>query len=352
VGASRVPASRRLRVTFTGFEPFWMQVLSEGLAKRHSFEIDSRWIRWPSTARERVAFVREMLTTDVAVRVGMPFEFSSETNRVWLTMVRRLPWLAGVNYWTGSDVQHYAERVRSGAAVARDREAALVLHHIAAHRNLSAELEDLGIHARTATVPSPDYEVPTPLPPLPAEFRVFSYMPDGPRFESYGGSALMTAAARLDGAQFDFVGGTGAGIERVPDNVRFHGWVDCMEEFFARSSVVVRLVQHDAVPGGTVEEGLVFGRHVIYSFHWPHTTFVEFGDAESLVSALQGMKAAHDAGRLELNTAGHDEMMAIWDADKRFALIRDALFDAAQTKRDGRSRGAGVSGGQKGPESA
>jgi hypothetical protein len=292
----------------------------------------------------------EAFAADVMVRVGMPFEFSSETNRVWLEMVRRLPRLAGVNYWTGSDVQSYAERVRSGAVADRDRDAALLLRHIAAHRNLSAELEELGIHARTATVPSPDYEVPTPLPPLPPEFRVFSYLPDGPRFKFYGGPAVMAAAERLEGARFDIVGGTGLGIPSVPDNVRFHGWVDNMAEFFAHSTVVVRLVEHDAVPGGTVEEGLVFGRHVIYSFRWPHATFVEFGDTESLVSALQGMKDAHDAGRLELNTAGHDEMMTMWDADKRFALIRDAVFDAAETKRYGRPRGAGVSGGDEGSE--
>lgn len=336
--ASRFAGSRRLRVTFTGFEPFWMKVLSEGLAKRHSFEIDSRWIRWPSTARERVTFMREMLTTDVMVRVGMPFEFESETNRVWLGAVRKFPWLAGVNYWIGTDIQQYAERISSGATVARDREAVLLLHHIAAHSNLTAELGGLGVPARTATVPSPDYAVPSPLPPLPTEFRVFSYVPDGPSFERYGGSAILAAARRLDEVRFDIVGGSGEGIPAPPENVRFHGWVDNMEEFLARSSVVVRLVRHDAVPGGTVEEGLVFGRHVIYSFRWPHTTFVEFGDTESLVSSLEAMKAANDAGLLELNTAGRDEMMAIWDADRRFALIRDELFEAAETQRQRRSR--------------
>lgn len=320
----------RLRVTFTGFDAFFPRVLADGLAARHADEIDSRWILWPSSALQRLAFAREALRTDVMVRVGMPFEFQSETNRWWLAFVRA-GGLTGVNYWIGTDVERYIGHVHSDGASRRELRAAKKLRHLATHENLSKELASIGIDAVTATIPSPEYHVPTPLPPMPAEFRVFSYIPDGPRFQAYGGPTLMSVADSLPDVRFDIVGGEGlaAGCP-TPSNVHFHGWVDNMVEFFATTSVVVRMVAHDAVPGGTVEEGLVFGRHVVYSFEWPDTRFVAFGDAEGLRDALSDMRALHDTGALGINTSGHDAMVALWDHDVRYRVLRDTLFDFAR----------------------
>jgi hypothetical protein len=316
-------------VTFTGFNDFFPSLLANGLALRHSDEFDARWVLWPSTWGERFAFAAAILRSEVMVRVGMPFEFTSETPRIWLTAVRALPRLRGVNYWTGSDVADFVARSHASALTSDEVVAVTELAHVAAHANLTSDLAAVGVEAPTITVPSPEYRVPDPLPPMPDRFRVLAYAPDGERFAFYGGAAVVEAARRLPEVEFDIVGGTGSGLADVPPNVTFHGWVDSMEEFFSATNVVVRLIAHDAVPGGTVEEGLVFGRHIIYSYPWPDTTHVEFGDVDGLVEALRKLRAAHEAGTLEVNRVGHDAMMVLWDSDKRYAQLRDLLLQVA-----------------------
>lgn len=325
---------RRVRVTFTGFNEFFPSLLAKGLALRHSDEIDARWVLWPSTWAERIAFVGAMLRSDVMVRVGMPFDFAGETPRFWLAAVRALPGLRGVNYWTGSDVADFVARRASSELNTAEIEAVALLSHLAAHANLTAELASVSIEAPAITVPSPEHRVPSPLPPMPDRFRVFTYAPDGERLAFYGGAEVVEAARRLPDVAFDIVGGTGAGLTDVPPNVTFHGWVDSMEEFYAATSVVVRLIEHDAVPGGTVEEGLVFGRHIIYSYPWPDTTHVEFGDVDGLTDALKVMQAAHAAGALEVNNAGRDAMTVFCDRDNRYAQLRDLFLKVAGRNTD------------------
>lgn len=314
---------RRLRVTFVGFMPFWSNVLTEVLMARHTDELDCRWLEWPSTLTGRFALVLAVVRSDVIVRVGMPFEFESETNRVWLRMMHLLG-KRGVNYWLGSDVMQYAERVRTGATQATDERAVRQLVHLGGTDELTGRLVALGIPAATVVMPSPDRAVPDVPPPLPADFRVLAYW-GADRIDFYGGRDVLRAAAALPDVAFDVLGDDGSGVADAPANVTFHGRVADVGPYYERATVLVRLVQHDSVPASMVEEAMLFGRYVVYSFEWPHTIRVASGDSDGLIAALGVLRERHEQGLLAPNVAGQAFAREDWDQDKRAAALRDAL---------------------------
>lgn len=316
---------RRTVVTFTGFDAFWLDLLAEGLSRRYSDELECRSIVWPSTTIERTRFVRSMVSSDVMVRVGMPFEFESETTRVWLSYVRARRGLRAFNYWVGSDVFAFEDRARAGGLSDRDERAIRAMRHLAATENLMTELVGLGVPAEKVVLPSQELAVPDPPPPLPERFRVLSYWSDG-RVDFYGGSTVLCAAERLPEIAFDIVGASGPDGTASPPNVTYHGRVSNMSELYARTTALVRLTLHDAVAAGMVEEALAFGRYVIYSFEWPHVRTVDRLDVEGLVRTLEELRDLHRAGQLPLNIAGRDFILEYWDPDARFAALRRAIL--------------------------
>jgi len=319
---------RPVRVTFTGFERFWMQALVDGLSSRHSDVLDCSWALWPSTWQERVRFARAMLRSDVVVRVGMPFEFESETNRFWLRWVLHSRRIQGVNYWIGNDSWSYMRR--AGAQRTEDEHRAIRgLTHFAATENIAAALGKSGVPAETVYFPSPDQDVPVEPPPYPARFGVLSYWRDQ-GWEYSSGPEIMAAARRLPDVDFDVVGATGAGISDVPKNLRFHGRVSRMTLMYSRSVVLVRMVQWDAVPGAMVEEALLYARQAIYSFVFPHTTFVAHRDEEGLVAELSRLRDAFVRGELGLNLEGRAFMLESWRPDAHWAYMCGRLLAIAR----------------------
>lgn len=305
-----------------------MNVLVSAMTSRYSDELDCRWLLWPSTVRERVKFIGAVLTSRVVIRVGMPFEFRSETNRLWLMLLKVAPRLVGVNYWIGSDVLNYRERLSGGEIGESELRAVRAMHHFAGSDSLCEELGEAGVCARTVILLSPEREVPESAPSFPDVFRVLAYIPDS-RFEFYGGHALFAAARAMPDTEFDIVGGLGDGVADIPLNVRYYGRVEDIETRIENSVVLVRLVRHDAVASSIIEEAMVFGRHVIYSFHWPHTTFVEFGDESKLIAALKDLRHRFLSGALGLNVEGRDFTIHDWDPDIRSEDIRKALLEVA-----------------------
>jgi hypothetical protein len=320
---------RRVTVTFTGFEPFWMRLMADELDRLHGDTLSCRWVPWPSTWGERLQFVLAMRSSDVAVRVGMPFEFSSETNALWLRWVSASRRTVGVNYWIGSDVRIYLERLAAGTTGARDAEAVAGLVHFAGADNLTEALRGAGVSARTVVVPSPEREAPPEPSALPAEFRVLSYWSDA-NFETNGGPSLIDAARRLPDVSFEVMGTTGAGVRAVPSNVSFLGKVDDVAACYERASVVVRAPVWDSVPSAVVEEGLLFARHVIYTFDFPHTVRVPFGDAGALADAIAALRDAHASGGLGPNLQGRAFIEDYGAAGPRWDAMATALLDASR----------------------
>jgi hypothetical protein len=328
--AQLLPARGRLRVTFVGYERFWMDVLVRAMRERYNDEIDARWMPWPSTFRERFRFMWMVAHPGLVVRVGMPFEFESETNRLWLLLLRVLPRLRGVNYWTGSDVMLYKERLAAGLVGRAEESAIRLMRHFAGSEHLREELAEVGVDARTVILLSPERDVPDLPPPFPKCFGVVAYLHEPQdRFDFYGGPAIFSAAEALPDASFAIVGSADSDAREAPDNVHYLGRVEDMDPVYEQSVVLVRMVRHDGVPSAMVEEAMVFGRHVVYSFIWPHTEFVAFGDEDGLIAVLRDLRDKFAAGTLGLNIAGREFTLQDWDPDRRSALIREALLEVA-----------------------
>lgn len=315
---------RRIRVTFVGFESFWMDVAVRGLGARYSRELDCRWMLWPCTFRERLRFLRVLFTSDLVIRLGMPFEFQSETNRFFLVMLRLLPRLQAANYWIGEDLGRFLLRREAGELTARDERALRLLHHFAVTEHLRDILIGIGVPAVNAELMGPERPIPEQMPPLPAEFRVLSYWMDS-RIESCGGLEVLEAARALPDVPFDIIGTTGECLADIPPNVTFHGFVSDVMSLIERAVVYVRLVQFDALPSSLVEESLLLGRQVIYSFEWPHTIHVPYGDAGGLITALQELLAQHRSGTLSLNAQGRAFTIQDSDADAQAKLMYGAI---------------------------
>lgn len=316
----------RTRVTFTGFEPFWMRVLSEGLSSaRPEFACD--WIVWPSTFVERLRFVGVMLRSDVVVRVGMPFEFQSETNRLWIEWLRNSRKRTGVNYWIGSDSLTALRREKSRGLSNADRAAISNLTHIADSDTVRDELCSLGVEATVAWLPPPNVPDEPILTPLPADFTVLSYIPDRSS-DFYGGPAVVEMARRLPGVAFLVVGGDGGWLRERPTNLQFIGWQSEMRPVFERCSCLVRMVEHDSV-SGMVVEALAYGRKVIYSRPLPNTLFVPFGDVDGLERRLAELACAYRGVATTFDVGAARWATSIANRDKAFALIAGIIAQAA-----------------------
>jgi len=320
---------RRVRVTLLGFGRFWAPVLAEGLKSRYSDELDVRWMEWPSRWSERARFIFELLRCDVAVRVGMPLEFDSETNRLFLKVATSLSHPKVVNYWIGGgDLPVFAKRLSAGQVTERDRRALAHMTHFAAAENIAEELRALGVVATPVIFPAPERTLPATTPPLPDEFRVLTYWSDG-RADVLGAAAVLAAARALPAIEFDVVGTGGATFD-APDNATFHGRVEDVGPYHLSSVVSVRLAVHDAVPGAMVLESLAYARHVVYSYEYPHTTFVEYGDVDGLTSALSSLQERHARGELSPNAEGRSYVLRRYDANLLFLRIKEALVEVSR----------------------
>jgi Glycosyl transferases group 1 len=266
---------------------------------------------------ERVVLMR------VGYRVGATTPRGRLFDAYWSRLSRSLPGAARCHYWLGTDVLNTLEEARTGtlrwAAISSTRDDL----HLAVAPWLASELESIGLPSATALLP-PSNPAPRVTAPLPAEFRVLTYLPEA-RFRFYGGDAVLAAAQRLPDVQFDVVGGGGAPGRPALVNVHWHGWVADMAERYAKATVVVRIPIHDGF-GNTVIEGLLNARHVVYTHEVPFVRRVWPATPEALLAVLEELRDAHVAGRMSPNLAGRDYALNEFDGaklvDHLMALVR------------------------------
>jgi hypothetical protein len=140
---------------------------------------------------------------------------------------------------------------------------------------------------------------------------VLTYIPDL-RHRFYGGPLIYDCAAALPMIHFNVIGGNGDWVHNKLPNLTFWGWQQDMGKFYRDSVVVMRIVLHDAL-GGSVTEGLAASRQVIYSYPFPFTQHVPFGDTRGAVAALNSMFATYSNGHLQPNRAGQEFVRAQFD---------------------------------------
>lgn len=315
-----------LRVTFVGFDRFWPDILAEGLNTRFPGQLSCRVAVQGDGLASIPRYLHALQTSDIVVRVGASFNLSSRLDRLFFARRRRS---ICVLYWIGSDVWRILQAHSAGSLTPDALAAVNSIVNIAGAQHLTDELTQVGIRATTVWFPGGKLSPPETTRPLPESFRVLTYLPapTTERAEFYGIPEILAAASALPDVEFAIMGVDTLPLD-APKNVLPLGRVEHPEEEYGLSSVVVRYVEHDAV-GGTVIEGLMHARHVIYSYELPHTLRVPFGDADALIATLARLKAEHDAGILRPNDAGRAWVLEQYDPDVRFSHVRDALLRIA-----------------------
>jgi len=316
-------------ITFVGFDAFWPEHFARGLESRYPDGLRCDVVVQGAGMRSLCRYLRALALSDVLVRVGGTIDLESTLNRAYFVAARLRPTARFFVYWIGTDALTLSRAVAAGQLSPSARKWLTSVSNIAVVPHIADELCAAGIPAKPVHQPEPPAEPPRVVPPLPAQFRVLTYIrhTSGPRFEFYGGPEILNAARALPDVEFVIAGGEEP-VEGAPPNVICAGWVDMAAEY-ARASVVVRMVEHDSY-GGTAIEARSFGRHVIYTYESPHCIQVDFGDSEGLVRAIAELADTHRAGLLPLNTGGRD--WAVREAalaDARYAYMKDVLLHGA-----------------------
>jgi len=289
----------RLRVCLIG-QPYWCTRLNTILNEYAGDAITSNAV--PLSAKACASAFRRAAASDITLRVG--FRPGSRTCRgtavdFWWACLQRIATnKRRIFYWIGTDVQQTVAAVLAGEIRKNVFESVKHEEHLADAPWLASELASVGIEARVIPIFAGQLSNLDP-PPLPERFTVLTYIPDA-RHEFYGSSTILEAAAALPELEFLVLGGAGNWMTKRLPNLTFLGWRENPGEFYARSSVVVRMVQHDGM-SGTVAEALSFGRHVVYSYPLPHTHLVRFGDSPGLTSVLARLSSDR---LLQLNEDG------------------------------------------------
>lgn len=136
--------------------------------------------------------------------------------------------------------------------------------HLSDAEHLVKELKSLGISA--VHLPLIPHILVYSVTPFPDEFTVLSYLPDH-RHEFYGSNIIYRLAEELPNINFLVVGGTKEKQKSLP-NIEYLGWLDDMDSVYKRSTVLVRMTQHDGT-SRMVLEALSYGRPVIRSNEFP-----------------------------------------------------------------------------------
>ncbi|HTW25380.1 MAG TPA: hypothetical protein VMD78_17385, partial [Candidatus Baltobacteraceae bacterium] len=173
------------------------------------------------------------------------------------------------------------------------------LHHWAESDWMAREVGNLGVPCEVVPFPSP--RVPESPSPLPEEFNVLVYMPTVERGELYGLDRILQVARELPGVSFDLVGLLDGPIPDAPSNLRIHGRIPNLAEFYRRSTVVWRPVRHDGI-SWMVLESLGHGRHVLWTYPFPGCIQVQgASDARDYIARLYEL---HQLRLLGINEKG------------------------------------------------
>lgn len=309
-------------------QPYWGSFIAE-LLTTHAADMRPAFIAPRDYARVLVRPPRSERA--VILRVGYRVGASTARGRLfdayWALLRRSMPDAVPCHYWLGTDVLQTTEEAEAGTLRGHALLSSGTDLHLAAAPWLVDELQSVGVHAVTAMIPGDSKTIPQVVAPLPSQFSVLTYLPTG-RFDYYGGPTILESARRLPGIRFDVVGTRRDPTGSATPNVRWHGWVEDMAPYYRGTVAVVRLPRHDAM-GGTVLEGLLHARHVIFTYELPFVQFVRPATADALVEALEAMHRAHLAGRLGLNLAGRLHALEQYDesniAGQMAALIRSRV---------------------------
>lgn len=205
-----------------------------------------------------------------------------------------------VMHWAGSDAVNYRPVSSEGKAhpwVMR------VPHHWGVSEWMVREVAAFGVLCDL--VPLPSGRIPDLPTLLPSRFSVLVYMPDVSRGDLYGLDRILKVARELPEVRFELVGLQHGSISNPPENLRIHGRISNLTEFYKNACVVWRPVRHDGL-SHMVLEALGHGRHVLWTYAFPGCIRVK--EATDAVEQISRLRDQHSRGRLQINWEGVETM--------------------------------------------
>jgi hypothetical protein len=284
---------KKANVLFLG-SPYWCRHLV-GLLNEHQFLRAYTWkntIRWITSRNKSVCLVG----------LGPPDTYKRFLYHGAAYVMQRLGIIRKrVIYWIGSDVIRLKANSRFVAGCL----------NIAGSSWLAEEVRDNGYTCEERLFPV-ELPVSGALPfPESKRLQVLCYVPDEHHY-LHGSDEICALVEHFSSVEFTVIGGDGTWWPDSPANIRFLGWVDDPVGYLAGAHVVLRRTAHDSL-SAFVREGLVAGRHVIFTYKVPGVIHVERGDITSLLARVD-----------ELNTRFAEQRLVQISVDPR---IRGWLSD-------------------------
>jgi hypothetical protein len=234
---------------------------------------------------------RELRVCDIAYQIGGRLTPGKFLLAAKLMRKRKI-----VMHWTGSDV---LDEQTKGSPSAADPWILSNVEHWAVSEWLVREVANLGVTCRLVPLPSPS--VPERPSALPSRFSVLVYMPAVTRGVLYGLDRILEVAKELPHIPFELVGLLEGKIEDPPPNLRVHGRILNLREFFERATLIWRPVRHDGL-SWMVLESLGHGRHVLWSYAFPGCTQVR--SAAEARDEIARLYALDQQKLLQINSDG------------------------------------------------
>lgn len=237
------------------------------------------------------AMTRELYACDVAYQIGGRVTLGKFLRAAKILKKKKI-----VMHWVGSDVLDERPAIAAGRSVpwiARE------VHHWAVSEWMTREVEALGISCEP--VPLSSSHIPNRPTPLPSKFAVLVYVPTITRGSLYGLDRILRVARELPHISFDLVGLSEGFIPDPPSNLRVHGRVQNLLDFYKQATVMWRPVRHDGL-SCMVLEALGHGRHVLWTYPFPGC--VQVRTASEARDEIIRLHALHERGQLQVNCAG------------------------------------------------
>lgn len=315
--------AKRRRAVVVGFE-YYGKFLSK-LVNEHS----NRW-HLEFFGGTRVGTVRAMLATCVADAL---ITFGGPAPNAALVEIARRRKIPVIVIWAGTDVLAAQEQPQMLELIK-----SFGLTNLSDGPWLVDELRALGIES--SYVPVTAVEPAQHIAPLPKDFTVLACLPE-PRRAFYGERAVYAIARDMPDVRFVVVG-RGKPNPVAPSNVEFIGYVDDMPRRIDGATAILRLPVHDG-KSMLVVEALARGRHVVWNYQFPGV--IAARRTVDALEALQGLKARHDAGLLEVNRAGYDFVSSNFRREQLARNFIEALERARPLRwNDGATMRVAISG--------
>ena len=183
--------------------------------------------------------------------------------------------------WQGTDVLLALKRFKDGTI---NRKYIDYSFHFTDAPWLAEELKTIGIHAEIIQYKwLPEIDSSTQFQVLAA----YSYLAQN-REDFYGWQTIKKYALTNPEIQFFIVGSIGKGLDNIPENVQFKGWINSeeMKKLQKEVPIFIRLTEHDGF-SLSVLEALANGAEVIWS--QPHH-LAHFASEDSSAYAFQMAK--------------------------------------------------------------